>query len=314
MAQLIKLQDYISRYEQDIYRYSNQYIRFKKQQWENFQDRKNVIEEDELPFSLMEEEDSNNKLLDFLKNGFKRKKQNEEEEFNVKTYERNGEEDDLHEYFKKANSLNLSKEGEKQYFLDGLYPYQLKWASSTIRDKSFLDVRYKKDKRLKYLLQRFPDTFLVMYNPIFLVKQAPVQLEIILVTPGEIKCINMTDVKDESVLIGKNDRFWQLRDGESEKKIVNPAISLNRMGNIVKNILIASDVTFPIHKLILSENSYIDFPDKQSDIEIYDKRNYDSWFQQMRGFSLPIKHSQLKAAATLLEQCQSSYVERPEWK
>ena len=33
MGQLIKLQDYISRYEQDIYRYPTQFVRLKKQQW-----------------------------------------------------------------------------------------------------------------------------------------------------------------------------------------------------------------------------------------------------------------------------------------
>lgn len=36
MAQLIKLQDYISRYEWDTYRYPAQYIRQKKEQWERF--------------------------------------------------------------------------------------------------------------------------------------------------------------------------------------------------------------------------------------------------------------------------------------
>ena len=34
MAQLIKLQDYVSRYEQDIYRYPSQFIKLKKQQWD----------------------------------------------------------------------------------------------------------------------------------------------------------------------------------------------------------------------------------------------------------------------------------------
>ena len=34
MAQLIKLQDYVSRYEQDIYRYPSQFMRLKKQQWD----------------------------------------------------------------------------------------------------------------------------------------------------------------------------------------------------------------------------------------------------------------------------------------
>ena len=34
MAQLLKLQDYVSRYESDLSRYPSQYVRLKKQQWE----------------------------------------------------------------------------------------------------------------------------------------------------------------------------------------------------------------------------------------------------------------------------------------
>jgi hypothetical protein len=34
MGQLIKLQDYISRYETDIFTYPSRFVRLKKQQWE----------------------------------------------------------------------------------------------------------------------------------------------------------------------------------------------------------------------------------------------------------------------------------------
>lgn len=34
MAQLVKLQDYISRYQIDLKRYPTQFVRLKKQQWE----------------------------------------------------------------------------------------------------------------------------------------------------------------------------------------------------------------------------------------------------------------------------------------
>lgn len=34
MAQIIKIQDYISRYEQDPHHYINQFIRLKKQRWD----------------------------------------------------------------------------------------------------------------------------------------------------------------------------------------------------------------------------------------------------------------------------------------
>ena len=34
MAQLVKLQDYVSRYQVDLKRYPTQFVRLKKQQWD----------------------------------------------------------------------------------------------------------------------------------------------------------------------------------------------------------------------------------------------------------------------------------------
>jgi hypothetical protein len=48
MAQLIKMQDYISRYEQDIYRYPTQFARLKKQQWDKLKAAYNAGELDRL--------------------------------------------------------------------------------------------------------------------------------------------------------------------------------------------------------------------------------------------------------------------------
>ncbi|WHF44119.1 hypothetical protein QKW34_16450 [Bacillus licheniformis] len=38
MAQIIKIQDCISRYEQDPYHYINQFIRLKKQRWQSIKE------------------------------------------------------------------------------------------------------------------------------------------------------------------------------------------------------------------------------------------------------------------------------------
>ena len=42
MGQLIKLQDYISRYELDIYKYPARFIRLKRKQWELYKKNGNM--------------------------------------------------------------------------------------------------------------------------------------------------------------------------------------------------------------------------------------------------------------------------------
>ncbi len=153
-----------------------------------------------------------------------------------------------------------------------------------------------------------------MYKPIFLVKQAPVELEIILITPNEIITVHYMDEQVESVVLGNNDRFWSIREKENERKIVNPTISLNRMASIIKNILPQYEVSLPVTKLLLHPKGYIDISDGPTDIQIIDKRTYETWFEKMRANRLPLKHSQLKAAGALLSHCQSTYIDRPEWQ
>src|SRR5699024_7869393 len=68
----------------------------------------------------------------------------------------------------------------RHYFLDKLFPFQLKWATSTVSDVSFVYQQYERDETLKFFLQRLPDIYLLMYYPIFNIKKAPVDAEIIL--------------------------------------------------------------------------------------------------------------------------------------
>ena len=77
----------------------------------------------------------------------------------------------------------------KQNFLNQLLRFQMKWGSSTLREKSFVDQSFFLDERLRFFLQRFPDTFLVLYKPIFLLKNAPVEVDVILLTPVDASCI-----------------------------------------------------------------------------------------------------------------------------
>ncbi|MGY3715298.1 NERD domain-containing protein [Sutcliffiella cohnii] len=308
MAQLLKLQDYISRYETDIYRYSNQYIRFKKQQWNALQQAKEKLYTDPTLSEVLVEEQKETRLSN-LWNNIKRKK--DDVPFIEEKKSDNGELlIDYNYIIQNSRSENL----EKKLFLDALYPYQLRWASSTIREMSFLNKEYKHDPLLKYFLQRFPDTYFLMYHPIIIAKQAPVQLEHIFITPTEIICMTVLEEGEGYVYLGENGRFWKLRDGQSERKIVNPLISLNRMFNIVQNIKDHYTIEIPIKKVVLCKDGYIDFADKPSDVEWIDKRSYEDWFTKMRKNTLSMKHTQLKIATKLLQHCQSTFVERPEWK
>ncbi len=237
MGQLIKLQDYISRYEIDMFRYPGQFIRQKRKQWEQ-------------------------------------------------------------------TTL------EKQHFLDHIFDFQMKWASSTIREKSYIDKEFYKDHNLKYFLQRFPDTYLVLYRPIFKLKNAPVEVEIIMISPTTTWLITILEGEENSVFIGSNDRFWIERKGKQDKKVLSPMIELDRMDGIVRTIYSLYDIELPIRKVILNRTGYIDFPLVPFDVDLVEKRKYEEWFTGLRNTSSPLKHMQLKAGNALLQYCHTVCVRR----
>src|SRR5690606_24612847 len=237
LAQLIKLQDYISRYEVDMFRYPSQFIRQKRKQW------------------------------------------------------------DL-------------KKLEKQPFLDGIFEFQLKWASSTVREKSYVDKEFYNDPNLKYFLQRFPDTYLVLYKPIFKLKKAPIEVEIIIISPTTTWLITMLEGEEDSVFLGSNERFWIERIGKQTKKVLSPMIELDRMDGIVRTLFSLFGVELPIRKVILNRTGYFDFPEVPYAVELVEKRNYDEWFSNLRNMSAPLKHMQLKAGNVLLQYCQTVCVRR----
>jgi hypothetical protein len=86
------------------------------------------------------------------------------------------------------------------------------------------------------------------------------------------------------------------------------------MGSILKNILAHYEVNIPLTKLLLHPKGYIDVSDGPTDITVVDKRTYEAWFEKMRANKLPLKHNQLKAAGVLLSHCQTTCIDRPEWK
>lgn len=326
MGQLIKLQDYVSRYEQNIYLYPSRYVRLKIQQWEKLkqawenvedtffieqfqiqQETFDWLEEDKQPFM--------DKLKGFLKLG---KKENEDNDFVQNEEEKQKDEDNPDEGtlgFEPIFSYRPENQEElKQQFLDQIFRFQMKWASSTLTEKSFVDKAYYYDEKLKYFLQRFPDTFLVLYAPLFLLKKAPVEVDPIILTPTGAWCISFLEEEDLSVFLGSKERFWIKRTKGEEKKVLNPILSLNRTAKIAQQIFNMHEIDLPIHKAVLCRNGYIDYPALPFDINLIEKRNHDEWFASMRNLRSPLKHMQLKAAQALLQYCQTTSIRRLEWE
>ncbi|WP_338750758.1 NERD domain-containing protein [Bacillus sp. FJAT-52991] len=308
MAQLIKLQDYISRYEIDLYKYPSHFVRLKKQQWEKTKEQweRNQWEGAE-GAEEFEEDIAQEGMLHKIKSMLKRQKEIEEES-------------DVQEQVEAA-LFDVEKLYDVQHvdelkhkFLDQLFRFQVKWASSTIREKSYIDFKYFHDERLKFFLQRFPDSFMLLYQPILRLKNAPMELDIILLTPTEAWCLTFLEEEDQSVYIGSTERFWMKRYGEREAKVLSPVLALNRMEIVMKQLFLQHEVDFPIRKAIISRNGFVDYPNVPYDLEVIDERKFEEWFTRLRNMRSPLKNMQLKAAKSLLDVGQTTSFLRPEWE
>ncbi|WP_409289889.1 NERD domain-containing protein [Peribacillus sp. SCS-37] len=309
MGQLIKLQDYVSRYEQDIYRYPAQFVRLKTQQWQKL---KTGFESGEPAVSLAEsvhlqppaEEKG---MLGRVKSIFKKNAKEEEAEEEHEEAPAN-EESELELMMPHAAR---SIDELKRNFLNQIFKFQLKWASSTLQEKSAVDQIFYFDEKLKFFLQRFPDTCLVLYKPVFQLQQAPVELDIILVSPVDIWCITILEGEEDAAFLPMKGRFWMKKaPKKEEKKVLNPLLSANRTAAVVNRLLTANHIDLPIKKVILTRNGYIDYPSPPGDVLFVDKRSFKNWFGRIRGIKTPLKHAQLRSAQVLLDHCRTSYYSR----
>lgn len=300
VAQLIKLQDYVTRYETDISRYPAQYVRLKKQQWDKLRETWSMKDQD------VEQTDDNSRFIEKITGWFKREKET------VIDYEPVPL-DEEESTFSDAMMHAQTEEELKRLFLNELYSFQLKWASSTIVDQSYIEKKYYFDQRLKHFLQGFPDTFFVFYEPIFLMKQAPIELEVIIITPTETWCLAFLEEENQAIFTGSKGHFWQKRLKGKESKVLNPLLSLQRMSNIIEQIYLKQDIDIPIKKAVVSRNGFLDYADVANDIQLLDKRKYEKWQGKMRAHMSPLKMVQLKAAQALLDHCQTTFKPRIDW-
>ena len=322
MAQLVKLQDYISRYQIDLSRYPTQFVRLKKIQWDRIKQQWTSGETIPQWEQIEEQEEGKESKKTFsLFNKFKFKKNviqgNEavEEAFD-ELMNRDDEipEEETTLFFEpKLVYHPKTIEELKRVFVDQFFNFQIKWASSTTREKSYVDPKFLRDNLLRNMLQWLPDSFLVFYYPIIKVKKAPVELDIVLLTPTECLCITVVEHENQAVYVGDGDRFWTKKVGKSSGKILNPLIQLNRMETIVSKIFAESDVEIPIRKVLLSRNGFFDYPGAIYNVQFVDKREFAKWMQHLRHYSSPMKHVQMRAAKAILQTVQTTSFNRDIW-
>lgn len=318
MAQLVKMLDYISRYEKDLSRYPTQYIRLKKYQWErmktqweNGADLTEWQQEEVEELEGIEGTGRGNWFSPLFRLFGQRKSEliDEGEVIDPIDDEKNEEENNFG--FNPNiiyNPTNL--EQLRRLYLDQLFHFQIKWASSTLMDKSRVDPRYMRDTLLRSFAQRLPDSYLLFYYPIVKLKKAPVELDIMMVTPVECMCITVLEAEDVSAFIGSGDRFWVKKSGENETKLLNPLIALNRMEKIVAGIFNGQEIEFPVKKYLISRNGYIDYPGVPYDVTIIDRRSYENWFSSLQKLPVPLKSTQFKAAQAILDIGQTTSISR----
>src|SRR5699024_707767 len=307
MAQLVKLIDYVTRYEVQPFHYPSQYIRLKQENWQQLLARWEL--ENDMLDDFTEEavrkndEDANEEIEEvdekkgFFNWGFfRKKKQDEEEKVFVE------------------RTLPYGKDQLVQYFLNDLFPFQLKWATSTITHVSFTERAHQHDRLLKGFLQRLPDIYLLMYYPIFNIQQAPVEGEIILVSPIGIEVLTVVDESYDSTVYVSNERTWHLEGEGIEKKIISPMIALKRTEQIVRSVLNHHDVNIRVTKTIISEQNNFVYDTEPYQTKIVGKDDFNTWLDEKKALHSPLKNIQLKAMEALLKQCQTTSMRRPEWE
>lgn len=300
MAQLVKLLDYISRYESNPFHYPAQYIRLKQENWRKLLEKWDT-ESLELENEIKETDDEESKTKRaFIWNPFKKQQQPSQQSAMEDGRQTN-------------ETLPKSKKELTYYFLNKLYPLQIKWATSTISHTSYTTRNFERDEILKYFLQRFPDIYLLMYFPIMNIRNLPVDADIILISPLGIEIIVMLDPPKEATIVTTDDRVWTIEDNSGAKKIISPTISLRRTEHIVQSILQKYQLDFPIIKTVLARHNKILTSAEPYQVNMIDQRKYEDWFTEKRALHSSLKSVQLKVMDALLKHCQTTAIPRPEW-
>ncbi|WP_252314555.1 hypothetical protein [Sinobaca sp. H24] len=298
MAQLLKLSDYASRYELDMYHYSSQFSRFKQERWKkmkaawleaNTSSINETLEEPE----AVEEEWPESKTGFFRRTILKkRRRAAEQPALLVNTPPAQD---------KLAFYRGKTKEQLIEAFYEELFQSQLRWASSSLLEESTIAPVLRYNQHLKYFLREWPDNFFVLFRPVFYVKNAPVELDIIVITPTEIICMFLLEGKMNSVFDTSTGRFWNEYAEGKITKTLNPAIPMQRMSSMAATIMEADGIELPIRKEIIAPGSIIDRKGYAGSSELIDKQTLPAWLEAKKRNPAPVKLAQIQAAEALFK-------------
>ncbi|MCF6138331.1 hypothetical protein [Pseudalkalibacillus berkeleyi] len=292
MAQLLKIEDCVSRYEQDVFRYTGQYIRLKKERWNRVK--------------INWESEKNSNLTDDILEETKPPK---------KWWQRKAEpsETEPTEPINKTYTP-ITLTALKKNFKEELYNFQLKWASATIREQSRISNRVRNHSFLRYMLMDLPDNYLVLYKPIVRLKKAETQLDVIIIGPDSIQAIVQMNANEQETIHPTQGRFWEIERKGEKNRIISPVSAVQRMNYFIESIIDQASSEMKFTYTILAENSYINRSNIPPYIQVVDKSVYEQWSDQLKRQPSPIKYKQLKAAKTLLDHCVTTSYLRPEWE
>ncbi|AXF56011.1 nuclease-related domain-containing protein [Salicibibacter kimchii] len=304
MAHLVKLEDYISRYESDIHQYPSQFIRLKRERWKRLHrlwaqanqnaDSALYVEEDWFP------EENKTVLQQALQklSGIHKKETQEP----VKT---NTGIDAEYEHL-----IGKSRTALYDFFYYELLQSQLRWASSSSSEVSVVDSSYRYDSRLRELLRLLPDNYMIFYYPIFKIQQADIQLDVLLFSPSELYCVTYVETPANTLFEVSSRRFWREFRSKTEHKRLNPLLSVKRMEDIARSIFQYNSIDFPIKKAVLLPNALIDNRDFSGNAEMIDHRDYDQWMGKISNHISPMKKEQFHAVEALLNKCKTKGYKR----
>ncbi|WP_336635343.1 nuclease-related domain-containing protein [Lysinibacillus fusiformis] len=326
MAQLVKIQDYISRYQIDLARYPTQFVRLKKSQWDRIK-RQWELGEDISEWQHIDNETEadtfeEKERFSFIKKIFTGRQKEAAEDVEdieisnelISSEDTIPEEETTLTFEPKIVYAPQSIHELKRMFIDQFFHFQMKWASSTLREKSYVDPRFMRDSLLRTLLQTLPDNFLLFYYPILQIRKAPIELDVVLMSPTECICITVLEADNQAVYVGGSDRFWMKKVGTKDSKVLNPTINLARMESVLSQLFKEENIDMPIRKVVLTRNGYFDYPGSPYGIRFVDRRNYGEWMEHLRKASSPMKHMQIRAAQAILNTVQTTSFNRDIWQ
>ncbi|WP_091663019.1 nuclease-related domain-containing protein [Alteribacillus iranensis] len=303
MAHLIKISDYTSRYEQDIQRYPSQFSRLKRERWQRM---KSDWERANRMVSREKEAEKHNWFEPKERNIFSstvarlKKVTNRE----TPTEENTPPAESLTNYYRSKSLEDL-----KEVFYEELFQAQLKWASSSLIEESSLDIKYKYDRRLRYLLRELPDNYMVMYYPIMKTGRANVEMDIVIISPTEVFTLVELPGKSTSIYTPGTGRYWTEYINQERRKVVSPLSSLHRMRQIIETSLSSITGSTTIKGILYAPEAMIDYPSSLF-IEVVDKRNIKKWIEKRKRHPSPIKKTQLDISERLLNHSLTSAAPR----